>query len=134
MTGKSKLLRGRSIIRDHDGIVRDASDGSPVGGAQVLAVAGETRSVVATAATDAEGRYLLRTSEPRFELTADALGRYVVRVGDVDGELAARACPAPGDCGRVDLGPARRQRALNNRTCSATYVQGTQYETDVQGA
>ena len=89
------------------GFVRDAADSSPIPGAQVFAIAGEPRAIVAETTADAQGRYRLEATEDRFELTADALGYFVARAGDVDAETVARVCPASGDCGQTDFTLAR---------------------------
>ena len=85
------------------GIVRDASGASPIPNAHVLAIAGRPRSIVGDALTDAQGRYRLETSSPRFELRVEASGYYVVRAGDVEAESLSRACPEQGDCGEADF-------------------------------
>ena len=87
------------------GVIRDAASSSPVPGAHVLAVAGRPRNIIGDAVTDAQGRYRLETSSPRFELLIEAPGYFVVRAGDVEAESLSRACPEQGDCGvRAQVG------------------------------
>ncbi len=85
------------------GEVRNAADSSPIPEAKVLAIAGQPRSIIAAAVTDAQGRYRLEIATSRFELTVDAFGFFVARAGDVEAETFARVCPDRGDCGRTDF-------------------------------
>ena len=86
-----------------EGVVRDAADSSPVPGAHVFAVAGESRAVLAEASTDSQGRYRLEVAEPRFELTVEAIGYFVSRAGDLDADSIARTCPSGGVCAATDF-------------------------------
>ena len=87
---------------------QDGSDAIPLPGAYVQVKAGSPERVVAQAATDSRGRYLLKdVPEGRVTLGVVAAGYYTNKAGGLDSETITRTCPPEGECGSVDFVAAR---------------------------
>ena len=87
---------------------QDGSDAVPLPGAYVQVKAGSPERVVAQAATDSRGRYLIEdVPEGRVTLGVVAEGCYTVKAGGLDSETITRTCPQEGECGSVDFLAAR---------------------------